>query len=266
MKDTPEAHWNDIAEHEERFEHFASAALHEHPVPMLQLKREHTHEVLAHARALVEEERLTPEQGRAAILAALYHDVGRFPQYIRWRTFSDAQSENHARLSVLIVRRERFLDGERADMQKDILSAIILHNKYQLPSGLAPQRELVAHIVRDADKLDILRIMAEHLARPIPTGDVVLHVHDEPDKWTPALVSAVVAGQIPSYTELNYVNDFRILLGSWLYGLHFKSAKRRCIDSGNVERILAGLPDVEDLSELKMYFQHVMEKLRAGMA
>ena len=93
--------WDDIRNHEALFESFASMYLREHPGDMLRLKREHTYKVLAHARAIVAQEGLASQEGRAALLAALYHDTGRFPQYVRWRTFSDAESENMAILASM---------------------------------------------------------------------------------------------------------------------------------------------------------------------
>ena len=100
--------WDDIRNHEALFESFASMYLREHPGDMLRLKREHTYKVLAHARAIVAQEGLASQEGRATLLAALYHDTGRFPQYVRWRTFSDAESENHGYLGVHVVKKGIF--------------------------------------------------------------------------------------------------------------------------------------------------------------
>lgn len=237
----------DIAPHEERFAAFAARYLADHPEAMLRLKREHTYKVLEHARKLVAGEPFTPEEGRAVLLAALYHDVGRFPQYVRWRTFSDAQSENHATLSVRTVRKEHFLDEESRSVRRAALVAIALHNRYRLPPGLQDSYLKMAHAVRDADKLDIMRIMAFHLAQPVPTGEVVLQVQDEPALWTPDIARIVLAGKVPSYTDLKYVNDFRMLIGAWVHELHFATARRLCRASGHVEAILAGLPQGAEL-------------------
>lgn len=125
---TPQA-WDDIRNHEALFESFASMYLREHPGDMLRLKREHTYKVLAHARAIVAQEGLDSQEGRAALLAALYHDTGRFPQYVRWRTFSDAESENHGYLGVHVVKKEHFLTGEPPNIHKWVLTAIALHNR-----------------------------------------------------------------------------------------------------------------------------------------
>lgn len=250
--------WDEMSFHEARFEAFASRYLTEHPEAMLRLKREHTHKVLSHARTIVHEGSFTPEEGRATLVAALYHDVGRFPQYVRWRTFSDAQSENHALLSVHVVRNERFLETESSFIRGAVLAAIALHNRYRLPRALRASYLKIVSAVRDADKLDIMRIMAFHLSRPIPTGDVVLHVRDEPSKWTPDLVEKVLAGGVPGYHELIYINDFRILIGSWLHDLHFASSRRLCAKSGHIEAILEGLPPAKELEPVHHYIRALL--------
>lgn len=253
--------WNDIACHEGYFETFASRYLREYPQDMLRLKREHTYKVLANARTITAQERIAGKEGRAALLAALYHDTGRFPQYVRWRTFSDAQSENHGYLGVHVVKKERFLSEEPEPVRKWALTAIALHNRYRLPELPEPFR-MITHVVRDADKLDIMRIMAQHLSQPIPTRDVVLHVKDEPQAWSPAVAGKVLAGEVPSYTELRYVNDFRILLGSWIHDLHFASTKRACANSGYVEAVLEGLPAAPQLEPVKQYLLNVLSSAR----
>ena len=253
--------WNDISCHEGYFETFASRYLREYPQDMLRLKREHTYKVLAHARTITAQERITGKEGRAALLAALYHDTGRFPQYVRWRTFSDAQSENHGYLGVHVVKKERFLSEEPEPVRKWALTAIALHNRYRLPALPEPFGR-ITHVVRDADKLDIMRVMAQHLSRPVPTRDVVLHVKDEPQAWSQALADKVLTGGVPGYTELRYVNDFRILLGSWIHDLHFASAKRACADSGYLEVVLEGLPPAPALDPVKRYLLNVLSSAR----
>ena len=66
----------------------------------VRIKIDHSLRVLGKAEALTRAEGLPASLAEQAWLAALYHDVGRFDQYARYRTFSDAASENHARLGV----------------------------------------------------------------------------------------------------------------------------------------------------------------------
>ena len=252
----------DISRHEAAFEAFAGRYLREHPEAMLCLKREHTHNVLQHARTLVAEAPLSSEERRAALLAALYHDTGRFPQYVKWRTFSDAHSENHGLLGVRTVRQEGFLADEPAYLQKWVLTAIALHNRYSVPALSEPYAS-ITHVVRDADKLDIMRIMAQHLSKPVPTEDVVLHVQDEPEAWSPEIAETVLAGKTPGYTEIRYVNDFRMLLGAWIHDLHFAASRRICAHAGFIQVILEGLPRVAELDAVRAYILGELAKAGA---
>lgn len=253
--------WDDIRSHEAFFETFASMYLREHPGDMLRLKREHTYKVLAHARAIAAQEGLEGQEGRAALLAALYHDTGRFPQYVRWRTFSDAESENHGYLGVHVVKKEQFLASEPEHIRKWVLTAIALHNRYVLPALPEPYLT-ITHVVRDADKLDIMRIMAQHLSRPIPTRDVVLRVQDAPQLWSQSIVDTVLSGGVPSYGDLRYINDFRILLGSWIHDLHFVSSKKTCVSSGFLQEVLQGLPDAPELKSVTAYLLNQFSAVR----
>lgn len=81
------------------------------PSPM-DLKLHHTMQVLAHARAIVAGGRFAPPLDRACLLAALYHDVARFEQYLRWHTFRDRESCNHGQWGVRILKREQRLKDE----------------------------------------------------------------------------------------------------------------------------------------------------------
>lgn len=207
------------------------------------LKLEHTFAVLDAARAIADAERLDAPYRRAVLLAALYHDVARFEQYLRFRTFRDADSFNHALAGVKILRREGFLAGEMAAVRRIILAAVGLHNRFALPPGLPRDVLRAAHIVRDADKLDILRIMNAHLSRPGPYNPtVVLGLPDDPRAAGRAVLDAVAAGRIPSYRDLVCVNDFRVLLGSWVFDMHFPSSRRRFLEDGNGRALVAGLP------------------------
>ena len=212
---------------------------------MLALKVEHTQRVLERARRILEKEAapgMDQRLIRAALLAALYHDVGRFPQFERWHTFSDAVSVNHGQLGCALLKRRAFLEGEEPFVQRLVRVAVCLHNRHHLPPHLEGNERFVTDVVRDADKLDIFRIMAEHLNGAQKKEDVVLRVRDEPEKWSGDIAAQVVAGQVPSYSSLRYVNDFRLLLVSWLHDLSFACSKKLLVESGYLDQVLAGLP------------------------
>lgn len=234
-----------IAAHEDWFARFAQGycqAQSEDRSP-LELKIRHTALVLEHARRILTAHTFAPSVARAIALAALYHDVGRFPQFARWGTFKDSQSVNHGLLGVKILKNCQPLAAEEKIIRILVWAAVGLHNRFALPPHLSADLHSVAHAVRDADKCDIVRIMAEELNKSGPKHRaVVLHVQDDPSLWTPKVVEDVCAGRVASYADLHSVNDFRLLLGSWLYDLRFAVSANYIKQNGYMEQLLAPLP------------------------
>ena len=219
----------------------------------LRLKVEHTFRVMEHAELVVDsladdarekQWRQNATACRAACLAALFHDCGRFPQFERYRTFMDAKSVNHALLSFQTMRDGGFLSEEEPHVRGLAQCAVLLHNRHILPGMLSPEARFVTDVVRDSDKLDIFRVMVGYLENALPERDaVLLHVKDEPDAWTPRVAEDVLAGRVASYGDLRFVNDFRLLLGTWMLELRFAATRKTLAESGLMEVVLSGLPD-----------------------
>ncbi len=235
----------DISQHEAWFAAYAArerAREQGDPAPM-DLKIRHTMAVLDNARRMTESERFAPALARACLLAALYHDVARFEQYLRYHTFRDRESCNHGLLGVKILKREARLAGENAHTRRIVLAAVGLHNRFALPGRLPREMELAAHVVRDADKLDILRVMDEHLAGPGPySPTVVLNLPDDPALAGQAVLRAALEGRVASYADLRSVNDFRVLRNTWIFDMHFAASRRQFVEDGHARRLLEGLP------------------------
>lgn len=236
----------DIAEHEAWFQGYAQEqrALETGDASPIDLKLRHTLEVLATARVITAESAPPPALGRACLLGALYHDVARFEQYRRYHTFRDRESCNHGLMGVKILKREGRLDGEDRALRRRVLTAVGLHNRFALPTALPEDVALVTYVVRDADKLDILRVMRENLCsgRPYhPT--VVLGLPDDPDLVSDTVLRAAHEGRVASYSDLTSVNDLRVLLGTWLFDMHFPASRRQFATAGHARKLLEGLPE-----------------------
>lgn len=98
-----------------------------------------------------------------AWLSGILHDVGRFEQLRRYNTFIDAQSVSHAALSVSVLfdegRIRDYLDDTNADTL--LRAAVEWHSAFRLPDSLDERTQRFCQILRDADKIDILRVNVE---------------------------------------------------------------------------------------------------------
>ncbi len=130
------------------------------------LKIEHSYKVCDLAAVIASSIGVCDKDVELAWFMGLMHDIGRFEQIKRYGTFLDAQSIDHAELSADILFKEGIIERfDINDLPYDGMSltekAIRLHNKLILPEDLAERERLFCDILRDADKIDIFRVLAE---------------------------------------------------------------------------------------------------------
>ena len=142
----------------------------------IRLKVEHTYYVADLSDRIAHSLELSEHDIDMAWLIGMLHDVGRFEQIRKYGTFSDAESIDHAAYAVKLLfgsgtdegRISDYIDIEdienNTDMVEDvsiIKSAVLNHNTYRIKEGLDMRTQLFCNIVRDADKLDIFRVICD---------------------------------------------------------------------------------------------------------
>lgn len=207
------------------------------------LKVEHTlrvREVMARLTASLE---LTPEERTLAAAIAICHDIGRFPQYRDFGTFNDASSINHAALSVQTLKSEGILDALDSDQRCLLLQAVALHNAFTLPDDLHPVARRFALLIRDADKLDIWRVMIEYCAAP-PEERASAVIWELPDtgECSKFALEEVTAGRMLNRSLLATADDFKLLQLSWVFDLHFAESFAMVSELGYLETLASLLP------------------------
>lgn len=126
----------------------------------VKLKIEHTYRVCELCEEIAKKSGFSEEEIEIAWLAGLLHDVGRFEQLRQFGTFNDAQSIDHAQFGADIL----FLEGKINDYiddctENDLLEKIIrTHSAYRLPDDFTKRECKFANLLRDADKIDILKV------------------------------------------------------------------------------------------------------------
>ena len=141
----------------------AYAARYDADDPKVKLKIDHTYRVAALCERIAASLDLPPAERDLAWLCGLLHDIGRFEQLRRYGTFNDAQSIDHAAMSARVLFEEghiaEYLDDRTQD--ETLRTAVAQHSVYRLPDGLDARTLQFCQILRDADKVDILRVNVE---------------------------------------------------------------------------------------------------------
>ena len=139
--------------------------------PRIALKIEHTYHVAEACDAVAREQGWSSEDIDLAWLCGLLHDMGRFEQLRRWDTFKDAESMSHAALGIEVLFGENPADAPAVtsirnfidDPAEDelIRASIAYHSDFRLPAQLDVRTRSFCDIVRDGDKIDIMRTIAD---------------------------------------------------------------------------------------------------------
>lgn len=143
---------------------FADYAAHYNAAdPKVKLKIDHTYRVAALCARIAASLHLCDGDIDLAWLSGILHDVGRFEQLRRYNTFIDSQSVSHAALSVSVLFDEGRIRDYLDDISADSLlrTAVEWHSAFRLPDGLDERTVMFCNILRDADKIDILRVNVE---------------------------------------------------------------------------------------------------------
>lgn len=129
----------------------------------IQRKYNHTKNIEKNTEIISKSLNLNEEQINLAKLISLLHDIGRFEEYKEFkkkRTFLDSKPSNHAEYGVEILKKNNFIRNfVKEDNYDDLIyTAIRNHNKKEIEKNLTEEEILFSKILRDADKLDIMRL------------------------------------------------------------------------------------------------------------
>ncbi|GAM08152.1 HD domain protein [Geobacter sp. OR-1] len=207
------------------------------------LKELHTTKVRDNIRLLAESTGLSGDRLALAEIIGLLHDVGRFEQYRRHRTFYDSKSENHAALGVRVIRESRLLEGLTNEEADIILQAVGLHNVFRIPASVSGTHRLYLNLIRDADKLDIWRVFVDQSLLP-DTEQASAANLDFPDlpECSAGVLECIGRREMVNLSLLRTVNDFRLLQLSWVFDLHFPVSFKLARERGDLARLGAMLP------------------------
>jgi len=224
----------------------------------IRLKEEHTERVCRNILMLGREINLSEQEMLIAETVALFHDVGRFKQYAEYGTFKDMASENHARLGIREMSLHRVLSACTKDEKRIVSRAIAYHNAVMLPS----EGDVFMRLIRDADKLDIWKVVTNYYAERDRQRNVAIEL-DLPD--TPVCSQNVIdllnSRRFIRMRDLKTLDDFKLMQIGWAFDLNFAPSFRELKRLRYIEEIEATLPKSEAISEaVKKVMDYVESK------
>lgn len=221
----------------------------------IKLKRIHSIRVANQILYLGKVLGLDSEKLEIARIAGLFHDIGRFRQYAVYKTFKDSKSENHALLGLTEIDRFDLFSGMPDEKAHKIRIAIGNHNIIRVPEIIDPDfsdpdTRFLSLLLRDADKLDIWRVMIAHVKKG-STGrqDPVTQNLPLSDKLSLKLLEYLDNGIPIPLSEIENVNDYKLFLLSWVFDLNFRPSIEAALRRKIIRQLSDTLPASDDLKK-----------------
>lgn len=233
----------------------------------IRLKEEHTLRVCEEILRLGKALHFDKNALRLADTIALFHDIGRFEQFKTYHTFDDRVSENHATLGLKVLEETNVLNRLTETKRSIAYKAIRYHNVRKLPEPADENSDclLYSKLIRDADKLDIWRVVTTYYAERHKHRNPALELElpDTPE-YSLCLVGDILNNRVSNSHDLKTFNDMKLLQLGWLFDINFTHTFLQIQQRQIIEKIIADLPDTEDIRKIQNHLKEYLKKRISG--
>lgn len=207
----------------------------------IKLKIVHTYRVAALCERIARSLDLSKEDTDLAWACGMLHDIGRFEQIRRYGTFEDAKSVDHAQFGADLLFGKNgetgiihhYIEDER--LYEIIETSIRQHNAFALTGNMSDRMTMFCHILRDADKIDILRVNVDFPLESIynTTTEILRTCTVTPEVEESFLEHKTVLRALKKTPVDNVVGHI-----SLVYGLVYPESMRMIKEQGYLDRLM----------------------------
>ena len=108
---------------------------------------------------------------------------------------------------------------------------------------ISPKIAFATKVLRDADKLDIIPLCLDHLYSSSPENSIAgVNLKPDPHKYSESILKQVLSKKVPQFGSVVWLNDYKLMLCSWLYDLNFGISCGEIISRGYLDKLIQLLP------------------------
>jgi len=238
----------------------------EERVKPIHLKKQHTERTCREIVFIGAQAGLNSRDLLLAETIALFHDIGRFPQWERHSTFVDSGSADHALLGIEVLTQHEILRQLSKEEKEIIQNAIRYHNIRELSVDLPARQLFFCRLLRDADKLDIWRLVISELEAHRTLLDSLAGEIPMSRSYTRELAADLMEGKAPDFSSVQNRYDMILLRLGWVFDVNFAVTCRQVLERSYVEKLCNNLPQNGEVQELKGYLISHLENRIGGEA
>ncbi|SHH66268.1 HD domain-containing protein [Clostridium grantii] len=226
----------------------------------IMLKKHHTLRVLENISIISKNLQLDENSDLLAKTIAIFHDIGRFYQFEKYKTFSDAQSENHAELGIKVLESAEVLSRLSKEEKTIILKAVQYHNMFKIPSNEESKYILFCKLIRDADKIDIYKVLTDYYGElDLDLNPAIEHNLPNIEHYSPIIIDDILNSRNSNSKLLRTRYDMRLLTLTWIFDINYKISIDLIKNRDFINKTLKVLPTNEDMTKVKVALYSYME-------
>jgi len=215
------------------------------------LKLHHSMRVCGIAKRISNQETFSDNDKKVSYLCALFHDIGRFDQFIKFKTFLDSKSVNHAEFGYEILVNSDVLEGVDTEIRRIVVNCTRLHNRQNIPDETDPQLRRFVNITRDADKIDILELFCNyHLSRAKIKNEALELDLPDTSGFNSEIVDLIYEKKTISNSLRKNYNDMKLIHLAWVFDLNYRESFRTIKRRRTIERFSEFLPRDTKIAEV----------------
>jgi len=226
----------------------------------IDLIKEHAYRVVENVKELTLSINLEESNLFLLETAALLHDVGRFEQLVQNGTYTDSDDLNHIQIGLDVIEQHDVLKALEEDEMKLVVECVKMHDLSVLPK-ISDERSLVLiHLLRDADRIDVLRIVSDYYTHKKlhPNRHLDMELKDMP-AIAKKVCTAILVERVAKREDVVTVNDLKLMQMSWIFDMKYKRSFKIVSEKSYIKAIFETLPKTDLVIDMYRNMKIFME-------
>ncbi|HOG18828.1 MAG TPA: HD domain-containing protein [Salinivirgaceae bacterium] len=219
---------------------------------LIDLKKEHSLKVSELSGKIAESENFDDKIILLCKVGGIMHDIGRFEQLNFYRTLDDLKSVDHGDLGHNVLSNTGFLEHFSTSEQLALLYAVKNHNKRYVTDYPDEISEIITKVIRDADKLDVYRVMQASLEKESDENkSAVLLDLEKNGKISDEVYQQFKNHKVVNKQQLKSAADFLVMQLSWIFDVNYNSTFNLITNSEGYQYLTNILKNNELFDDIK---------------
>lgn len=226
----------------------------------IDLLKEHASRVIENVNELASSVNLDESNLFLLQIAALFHDIGRFEQLVKHGTYADNEDSNHIQIGLTLIEEHEVLKALEEEEKQLVIDCVRMHDLSELPKISDEHSLVMINLLRDADRIDVLRIVSDYYThkKVHPNRYLDMELKDMP-AIAKKIGKAIMAEKVATREDVETLNDLKLYQMSWVFDLKHKKSFKMVSEKSYIKAIFETLPKNDNVIDMYRNMKIFME-------